>query len=249
VDAVNAVRSPARDRLVELVAAAIPPAAGMDCVRVGVDGVDGAGKTCFADELAGALSRRGRPVVRVRVDDFHHVRVVRYRRGRGSPSGFWLDSFDYDRLWAEVLIPLGPGGNRRYRPAGHDLVSDQVLRPPLIEAPAGAVLVVDGLFLHRAELAGAWELSTFLDVGFDETARRMASRDGSEPDPEHPSLARYVLAQRRYLAERRPYQRADIVIDNTALAAPVLVSLRALPAARRWEAARSAAAHRTAVPR
>jgi uridine kinase len=226
---VDTVSSPARRRLVDLVsaliapAATVPPVGGANCVRVGIDGVDGAGKTCFADELAGALRHRGRPVVRVRVDDFHHVRAVRYRRGRQSPNGFWLDSFDYERLWADVLTPLGPGGNRRYRPAGHDLATDQVLQPPLIEAPAAAVVVVDGLFLHRAELAGAWELSIFLDVGFDETARRMASRDGSVPDPGHPSLARYVLAQRRYLAGCQPRQRADIVIDNTALDAPVLV--------------------------
>jgi len=219
------VRTPARGRLVELVATAIPPAGGADCVRVGVDGVDGAGKTCFADELAGVLRRRGRPVVRVGVDDFHHVRALRYRRGRQSPSGFWLDSFDYRRLWSEVLTPLGPGGDRRYRPAGHDLDTDQVLHPPLTTAPAGAVVVVDGLFLHRAELAGAWELSIFLDVGFAETARRMAGRDGSEPDPEHPSLARYVRAQRHYLASCRPWERADVVIDNTALDAPVLVSV------------------------
>ena len=219
------VRTPARDRLVELVAAAIPPAGGADCVRVGVDGVDGAGKTCFADELAGVLRRRGRPVVRVRVDDFHCVRVIRYRRGRWSPSGFWLDSFDYRRLWSEVLTPLGPGGDRRYRPAGHDLQTDQVLHPPLRTAPAGAVVVVDGVFLHRPELDGAWEFSIFLDVDFAETARRMAIRDGSEPDPEHPSMARYVRAQRHYLASCRPEQRADIVVDNTALDAPVLVSV------------------------
>jgi uridine kinase len=213
----------ARARLIELVAGLVPPPRGADCVRVGIDGVDGAGKTCFADELADALRAAGRPVVRVGVDDFHQVRAVRYRRGRGSPSGFWLDSFDYPRLWAEVLDPLGPGGNRRYRPAGHDLATDQVLRPPLVEAPAGAVLVLDGIFLHRPELAGAWDLSIFLEVGFAETARRMAGRDGSEPDPEHPSLARYVRAQRRYLAECRPGQRADIVIDNGVLEAPVLV--------------------------
>jgi len=206
-------------------AVTMPAAGGAGCVRVGVDGVDGAGKTCFADELAAALRRRGRPVIRIGVDDFHQVRAIRYRRGRQSPSGFWLDSFDYDRLWAEVLTPLGPGGSRRYRPAGHDLATDQVLHPPTRTAPAGAVVVVDGLFLHRAELAGAWELSIFLDVGFDETARRMASRDGFESDPEHPSLARYVLAQRRYLATCRPRERADVVIDNTVLSAPVLVSL------------------------
>jgi uridine kinase len=222
---------PARDRLVDLVAGLVPASHGADCVRVGVDGVDGAGKTCFADELAAALRRRGRPVVRVGVDDFHQVRAVRYRRGRQSPSGFWLDSFDYRRLWSDVLIPLGPGGSRRYRPACHDLHTDRVLAPPLIEAPAGAVLVLDGVFLHRDELAGAWELSIFLDVGFAETARRMAHRDGSQPDPEHPSVARYVLGQRRYLAECRPHQRADIVLDNTVLAAPVLLSFGPRPAA------------------
>jgi uridine kinase len=214
---------PERSRLLDQVAALVPVAAAGNCVRVGIDGVDGAGKTCFADELAAVLGRRGRSVVRVSVDDFHHVRAVRYRRGRQSPSGFWMDSFDYPRLWAEVLTPLGPGGNRRYRPAGHDLATDRVLAPPLVAAPAGAVLVLDGIFLHREELAGAWELSVFLDVGFAETARRMAHRDGTEPDPEHPGMARYVLAQRRYLERCRPRQRADVVIDNTLVHAPVLV--------------------------
>ncbi|HEX8303454.1 MAG TPA: hypothetical protein VF612_01130 [Jatrophihabitans sp.] len=223
VTSVAPVSRTVRTRLIELVAGLVPPPRGADCVRVGIDGVDGAGKTCFADELADALRAADRPVVRVGVDDFHQVRAIRYRRGRGSPSGFWLDSFDYPRLWAEVLDPLGPGGSRRYRPAGHDLATDQVLRPPLLTAPAGAVLVLDGIFLHRPELAGAWDLSIFLDVGFAETARRMAGRDGSDPDPEHPSTARYVKAQRRYLAECRPGQRADIVIDNAVLDAPVLV--------------------------
>lgn len=214
---------PQRALLLDRVAALVPPALTDDCVRVGIDGVDGAGKTCFADELAVALGCRGRPVVRVSVDDFHQVRALRYRRGRQSPSGFWLDSFDYPRLWDEVLTPLGPGGDRWYRPAGHDLATDEVLAPPLLAAPAGAVLVLDGVFLHREELAGAWELSVFLDVGFAETARRMTRRDGTEPDPEHQDMARYVLAQRAYLAGCRPHARADVVIDNTVLAAPVLV--------------------------
>ena len=78
---------PDRDRLMELIACLVPPAGSPDCVRVGIDGVDGAGKTCFADELAAALRRRGRPVVRVSVDDFHQVREIRYRRGRSHRAG------------------------------------------------------------------------------------------------------------------------------------------------------------------
>lgn len=45
--------------------------------RVGVDGVDGAGKTFFADELAGLLAARGVPVIRASVDGFHHPAEVR----------------------------------------------------------------------------------------------------------------------------------------------------------------------------
>jgi hypothetical protein len=104
-----------RSCLLRRVAELVPTSTGKDCVRVGIDGVDGSGKTVFADELADVLKIRGRGVVQISVDDFHNVSAVRYRRGRSSPEGFWLDSFNYERLRADVLEPLGPGGSRRYR--------------------------------------------------------------------------------------------------------------------------------------
>lgn len=119
-----------------------------------------------ADELAAALRARRREVIRVSVDDFHHPREVRYCRGRHSPAGFWLDSYDYARLRADVLDPLAPGDTRRYRRVAHDLISDTALTPPLEQGPPGAVLVLDGLFLHRDGLAHLWDLSVFLDVPF-----------------------------------------------------------------------------------
>ncbi|MGZ6754483.1 MAG: uridine kinase, partial [Nocardioides sp.] len=67
-----------------------------------------------------------------------------------------------------------------------------MLWPARVFAPASAVVVVDGLFLHRDELVDAWDFSVFLEVPFDETARRMAVRDGSSPDHRHPRLRRYV---------------------------------------------------------
>jgi uridine kinase len=128
-----------------------------------VDGVDGSGKPVFAGQLAGVLREQARPVVRASVDDFHHPRVQRYRRGRSSPSGFWLDSFDYDRMRHDLLDPLGPAGSRRYRTAVHDLDTDQHLDLPWVVGPPGVVPVLDGLFLHRDELHDLWELSVFLD--------------------------------------------------------------------------------------
>lgn len=60
-----------------------------------VDGVDGAGKTTFADQLATMVER---PVVRASCDAFHNDAFHRYRLGRESPEGFYLDSFNYDAL-------------------------------------------------------------------------------------------------------------------------------------------------------
>jgi uridine kinase len=162
--------------------------------------------------------------VHVSADDFHHVRAVRHQRGRDSPEGFWLDSYDYPALIENVLAPFGPGGGRRYRAASHDLHSDEVLDLPWQQAPAGAVLVLDGLFLLRDELAGHWDLSIFLTAPFEVTVARMAARDGSHPDPEHPSVARYVQGQRLYFAACRPWERADLVIDNSDVDRPALVT-------------------------
>jgi uridine kinase len=179
------------------------PDRGDGCVVVGIDGVDGAGKTTFADALAAALDR---PVVRISVDDFHHVEEIRYRRGRGSAKGFWLDAFDYDRLIADVFRPLREEG--RYRSAAHDLASDQRLEPAWQTAPPAAVVIVDGLFLQRAELAGWFDLLVYLDVPFEVAAKRLRARDGV------PSLDRYVGASLIYFAECDPLRGADVVIDN-----------------------------------
>ncbi len=208
------------------VARRVPASRGRDCVRVAVDGPDGSGKSTFADEFAAGVRALGRHVVRVSLDDFHNVRAIRYRQGRESPEGFWQDSYDYRRFRSDVLDPFGPGGSRRYRPAAHDLATDAVLHPEPRTAPAGTVLIVDGLFLHRDEIVTAWDLSVFLDVAFDETARRMAVRDGTDPDPGHPSMRRYVEAQRLYFRTCCPHERADILIDNGDVLAPRLMASR-----------------------
>jgi uridine kinase len=212
-----------RHEVLSHVAGRVPVSQGGNCLRVAVDGTDGSGKTIFADELATAVRALGRPVVRVSLDDFHHVRAVRYRLGRDSPQGFWRDSYDYQRFRGEVLEPFAPGGSRRYRPAGHDLATDRVLHPRPRTAAPGTVLIVDGLFLHRDEIGPVWDLSVFLDVPFPVTAHRMARRDGTNPDPEHPSMRRYVEAQRMYFAACSPQHRADVLIDNQDFDAPRVV--------------------------
>lgn len=210
-------------RALDVVASRIPVFDGARCPRIAIDGPDGSGKTHFADALADLLRGQHRPVVRISLDDFHNTREIRYRLGRDSPEGFWSDSYDYHRFDTDVLTPFRPGGSQRYRTACHDISTDAILNPePEVAAP-GTVLVVDGIFLHRNELASEWDVSVFLDVPFTETARRMALRDGSHPDPDHPTMRRYVEAQRRYFRECQPQQQATILIANDDYESPVVL--------------------------
>jgi uridine kinase len=84
------------------------------------------------------------------------------------------------------------------------------------------VLVVDGLFLHRDELADFCDFSVFLVAPFAVTVARMAARDGTHPDPDHPSVRRCVGGQRLYFVACVPRERADVVIGNQDLDRPVL---------------------------
>lgn len=214
----------ARRRLLERVADAVPAPGPGRPVPVGVDGVDGAGKSTFAAELAQVLAERGHPVVHASVDGFHHPREVRYRRGRSSPEGYWLDSYDYDRLVSDLLAPFAPGADRRYRGEIHDVRRERPVDAPQQEAADGTVLVVDGIFLHRDELVDHWDFSIFLDVDIAVSVARMAVRDAAPPYPQDPANVRYVQGQRLYLAACDPASRADLVIDNNDPARPVVTS-------------------------
>jgi uridine kinase len=118
-------RSAARYRVTDEVASTVLTPARGRRLAVAVDGRDGAGKSVFGDELAAVLARHGRPVVRASIDGFHNPRAVRYRRGRRSPEGFFLDSFDLDAFTGSLLDAFAPGGDGRFRRAIFDHTRDE----------------------------------------------------------------------------------------------------------------------------
>lgn len=189
-------------------------------IIVAIDGVDGAGKTTLANALAEAVAGR-RPVVRASIDHFHRPAAERWARGRESPEGFFRDSFDYDRLTTDLLHPFRAGGEVLV--AIHDVVADAA-RCVSAGVPApDAVLILDGIFLHRAELADRWDLSIYLDVDFPVSIPRGARRGFGDPDPSAASNRRYVEGQQLYLAEADPASRATVVIDYNDLEHPRIV--------------------------
>jgi uridine kinase len=188
----------------------------------GIDGPDASGKTTLADQLAADIGPRA---VRASIDGFHNPVHVRRQRGDLSPEGYYDDSFDYPSLIGELLEPFASGG-LRVRTARFDQEVELPARVD-VEIPAQAVLVFDGVFLLRAELRPVWTLAVYLTVDARETMRRALARDtdrfGSEADVKRRYAERYLPGQALYRREARPESRADVVVDNTHPAAPIVL--------------------------
>jgi uridine kinase len=179
---------------------------------VAVDGVDGAGKTTFADSLKPWIEGLGRQAIRSSVDGFHNQATVRYNRGKASPLGYFLDSYNYDDLRHFLIEPFRKG-EEVVETARFDHRADMPHITREVVSPS-AILIIDGIFLHRDELWTLWDYSIFLDVPFALAYERMARRDGCDPDPRAQNNHRYYAGQLIYLDTCSPRDRAALVIKG-----------------------------------
>lgn len=156
-----------RDDVLDEIAGRLAMRVSEPVLRVGIDGIDAAGKTTFADELAIRLRALGRPVIRSGIDHFHNPREIRYAKGSDSPAGFYQDSHNLDCLAEMLLRPLGRGGSGRYRTALFDHRRNAAVEAPEMRAEPDAILLFDGIFVLRPQLRAYWDYTIFVKVGFD----------------------------------------------------------------------------------
>ncbi len=196
-------------------------------VRVAVDGVDAAGKTILADELARRLHLSGERVIRASIDGFHNPIETRRRRGSESPEGYYQDSFDYEALLRMLLVPLGPEGNLLYSNSAYDFHSESATPSSLRRALPDSILIFDGVFLLRPELIGFWDFKVFVHADFDIILRRAVQRDqglfGSSEQVESRYRTRYIPGQQIYLERCNPQSLADVVVNNNTPDQPELL--------------------------
>ncbi len=213
--------------MVEELASLICQISNAHPLRVAIDGVDASGKTTLAKDLSEALTNTHRQIIQASVDNFHNPNHIRKQKGELSPIGFYYDSYNYPDLIYNLLAPLGPGGNRRYRTAVFDYRQDKVVEQPFKTAAENAILLMDGIFLLRPLLIPYWEFTVYIKADFTNTFARGVSRDtelyGSGENAARRYRERYIPGQQYYLQTARPLDEADVVIDNNNFIAPKIL--------------------------
>lgn len=195
--------------------------------RVGVSGITASGKTTFANELAEEIKKRGLPVTRASIDDFHNPKVIRYAQGKESARGYYEDAHDYTAFKERLLKPLGLNGNLQYETISHNLITDiPVYNTPILAQP-NMVLIVDGTFLLKKDIEYLFDYKIFVDTDFEIARKRGAKREteafGSYEEAEKMFLSRYHAACKMYIDEHNPKECADVLFQNSDLENPEVI--------------------------
>lgn len=194
----------------EVVADLIRPVDLGHPLRVAVDGAD-PWEVELLTRLTGRwIAAAGRNAIRVQSRYFLRPRSLRYEYGRTDPDSYY-DWLDAEGLRREVLDPLGPGGSGRFLPSLWDPATDRATRADYTDAPANAVVLVDGPLLLGRGLP--FDLTVHVSVGPGALGRRT-------PEDERwtlPALARYA-------AEVDPAGVADVVIRTDDQQHPALLT-------------------------
>ncbi|MBJ8072193.1 MULTISPECIES: uridine kinase [Bacillus cereus group] len=196
-------------------------------LRVGVSGITASGKTTFANELAEELKQCGVPVTRASIDDFHNPRAIRYTQGKESARGYYEDAHDYTAFKERLLMPLGPNGNLQYETISHNLITDIPVHNELLVTSPNMVLIVDGTFLLKKDIAHLFDYKIFVDTDFEIARKCGAKREteafGSYEEAEKMFLNRYHAACKMYIDEHNPKECADVVFQNSDFENPEVV--------------------------
>lgn len=97
-------------------------------------------------------------------------------------QGYFLHNYDLDAFRKSVLEPLRARGSRTIIRRFLTTVGTPPCPTHRSRRPTTPWSPVEGMFLHRDELAASWDVSVFLLVPFAVPVRRLAERDGSNPD-------------------------------------------------------------------
>ena len=170
---------------------------------VGIDGPGSAGKSSFTQ----ALARKRSDVTVVEMDDFFLPSSARLPGDqRSKPIG---PDFDWQRLRAQVLLPLGQdqsGWYQRYD-WDHDCLAEWHT------VPVGSVVIIEGIYSTRNELASWYDFTIWLECPPEIRLARGIARSGEsireiwEQD--------WMVAEDLYIQSQHPELRADVVIDSS----------------------------------
>jgi uridine kinase len=172
-------------------------------VLVALDGRSGAGKSTLAQQVAARTA-----ALVIDGDDFY----------RGGDDAFWQARSPAEKVdlvidWRRqraLLAKLGRGEPARWQP--YDWEADDGRMGAEVQVGPAAVVILDGAYSARPELADLFALRVLLDVPRDARRERLLRREGERYRAEWE--ARWGQAEDLYFEQLMPRESFDLVLNG-----------------------------------
>jgi uridine kinase len=173
-------------------------------VVVALDGRSGAGKSTLAECMANQFGG-----IHVDQDDFYAGGDLHAWR-RLTPREKADRVIDWRRVREEVLLPLRAGRGACWRPFNWDTMVG--LSPETITVPPSSIVILDGAYSARPELADLIDLSILVTLDDAVRLERLRQREGE--DFVSAWQAVWDEAEDHYFGTIRPPETFDLVISR-----------------------------------
>lgn len=191
-------------------------------VFCGVSGIDGAGKSTFADALQDHLVENEIPCNIVHGDDFFipsSEALILEDKGRS----YYERSFDVWRMVNEIITPARAGHISYIQYLGTDVVSGKTIERSLFLSKK-SVIIIEMVFLFRKPLINALDYRIWIEVERELALERVSSRArdlalyGTSTAVRDRYMQGFFPGQDIHIANDRPMTLADMVVCSQPFA-------------------------------
>lgn len=171
---------------------------------LGIDGCGGSGKSTIARQLREDFQ----DVTIVHKDDFylpsaHIMKTAPTEKPIGA-------DYDWKRLLNEVLAPLNQDKTGYYQ--RYDWDSDCLAEWHTV--PTGGIVIIEGVYTLRQELADYFDLKIWVDCPRDTRLARGLERDGEGARDWWEK--NWMVQEDSYVAAYKPFGKADLILSGEA---------------------------------
>jgi len=170
--------------------------------------------------FASHLINLGHKVQIIHIDDFQNPKIIRYA-SEDQVDNYFNRSWNLSQLVDELLAPIHSGRSISCSLMLLDIAADEFIAEREYKIEQDTIVLLEGVFLFRQELANFIDYKVFICVSFEEARRRIIQRDSC--DIVQKIDTKYHPTQKKYLQEYSPEDLADMVIDNTDWNEPIIL--------------------------
>ena len=184
-------------------------------ILTAVSGIDAAGKGYFTERLVGALRDNGLHAVAINADAWLNI-------GRFDPSNapehYYNNAIRFEEMFAETVLPLRRQRSLQVEINYADELSKEYERRSY-EFEDVDVIVLEGIYLLKQAFQPLYDLSVWIDCGFETALERALSRGQEGLPPEETTRDYnniYNPAQEIHFRRDDPKGVATLVVNNDA---------------------------------